>query len=132
MTDLPIPPTKRTTPRKPTPKEMSLTKADIAFKEAIIEDVEFRVREIMPALVRAIIAEDLSGWIDEVVEQVNIIDVAVGSQNTAIAGLVRAVFPDLEPTEQPTQGATNDGGLEPVSEPDDTTTNPDTDAGQED
>jgi hypothetical protein len=69
--DLPIAGTSRTTPRKPTSKEMSLTKADLAFKNAVLEEVEMAVKTMLPDLVRAVLNDDLSVFIDATVESVN-------------------------------------------------------------
>jgi hypothetical protein len=76
MTDQPAP-TSRTTPRKPTGKEMRLTRADQAFKELIIGEVEMKVIEIMPALVRAILKEELDTFIDDTVAAVNELEAKV-------------------------------------------------------
>jgi hypothetical protein len=54
-----------------TPNEMNLTQQDLAFKQAVVTDVETKVREILPALVTATIRDELDQWIDEIVETVN-------------------------------------------------------------
>lgn len=70
-----------------TPKEITLTQQDLAFKQAVVSDVEARIKEILPTLVTALIKDELSDWIDATVEAVN-------EQDAAIARLTHAVFPD--------------------------------------
>jgi hypothetical protein len=50
---------------------MSLTKADLAFKNAVLEEVEMAVKTMLPDLVRAVLNDDLSVFIDATVESVN-------------------------------------------------------------
>jgi hypothetical protein len=52
-------------------KEIQLTQQDLAFKQAVLTDVEAKVRDILPALVTACIAEIWEPFIDEVIETVN-------------------------------------------------------------
>lgn len=51
--------------------EVKLTLADNAFKQAILTDVELRLRTILPELVAAVIHDELGTWHDEVVETIN-------------------------------------------------------------
>ena len=78
--------------RKLTPNEMTLTQQDLAFKQAVVADVEARIKEILPRLVTAIIKDELSEWIDETV-------IAVNEQDEAIARLTQAVFPTIGATD---------------------------------
>ena len=81
-----------------TPKEMTLTQQDLAFKQAVLTDVEAN----MPALVTACVNDELGAWIDEVVATVN-------AQDAAIASLIRVVAPAIEgATDEPDPTDTDD------------------------
>jgi len=85
-----------------TPKEMTLTQQDLAFKQAVLTDVEANIRAILPALVTACVNDELGAWIDEVVATVN-------AQDAAIASLIRVVAPAIEgATDEPDPTDTDD------------------------
>ena len=118
---MPIPATKRTTTRTPTNKELSLTKADLEFKQAVLTDVEAQVRLILPTLVRELIHEEIGEFINDVIATVNSHDTALMQANqlanthdTALAAIIKEVFPHVQP-DTPTEtdsadttGATDD------------------------
>ncbi len=54
-----------------TPHEMNLNQQDIAFKQAVLSDVEERIKEILPELVVAVLKDHLDPWIDETVALIN-------------------------------------------------------------
>lgn len=112
MTDLPIPSTSRTATRKPTETEIKLTKADLAFKNALLDDVEDAVKSILPSLVSARIEEELGAWVTDVVNTINLHEQTtnelierINMHDNALAGLIKEVFPHLIPTEdsEPTE-----------------------------
>ena len=63
--------------RKMTPNEMKLTQQDLAFKQAVVADVEKKVKEILPALVTACIADIWAPFIEETIETINQLEVQV-------------------------------------------------------
>jgi hypothetical protein len=71
------------------PEEINLTQQDIAYKQAVLTEVEAKIREILPSLVTACIDEQLGLWIDQTVEMVN-------RQEQVIVALTAAVFPQTE------------------------------------
>lgn len=75
--------------RPPTHHEINLTQQDLAFKQAVLTDVEARLREILPTLVGAVLKDEIGDFIEQTIHMVNNQEVHIGRLNDA-------VFPPIE------------------------------------
>ena len=81
-----------------TPQELNLTEADLSLKQAVLSDVETRIKEILPALVVAVLKDHLDPWIDETVAVINDHEHQLTSLHKQI---VLEGAPDADATETP-------------------------------
>jgi hypothetical protein len=64
-------------PRDMSHKEINLTQQDLAFKQALLTDVEAQIRDILPKLVTAIVNDEFGMFINDTIAAVNELEAKV-------------------------------------------------------